>query len=107
MFVTTNCLLQQFLYLLVDVLGGEAEFLVEDLVRSGKAEGVKTPNGAILAYKTFKRTTQTSCHTETLDTFRQHFVLISLVLLAEESFGRYADNLQTDTFCAEEFCPGE
>ena len=44
-------LLQQFLHLVVDVLGGEAEFLVEDLVRSGEAEAFEAPDSAIVANK--------------------------------------------------------
>ena len=83
-------LLEQFLNLVVDVLGGEAEFLVEDLVRSGETEALKTPDSAILADEAFECARQTCGHTETLDAFRENFVLVFLGLLAEEPFGRYA-----------------
>ena len=46
--------LQQLLDLVVDVLGGEAEFLVEDLVRSGETKGVETPDSAIFAHEGFQ-----------------------------------------------------
>ena len=101
MFVTTNCLLQQFLDLVIDVLGGEAEFLVEDFVRSREADGVETPYSAVFAYKAFQRARQTCGHTETLDTLREDGVLVFFGLLAEETFGWHADNLQTDTLCAQ------
>ena len=99
--------LQQLLDLLIDVLGGEAEFLVEDFVGSGEAEGVETPDGTILADQTFEGARQTCGHAETLNPFREDGVLVLLRLLAEEPFGRYADDLQADAFCAEEFCAGK
>ena len=41
--------LEQFLDLVVDVLGGEAEFLVEDLERGREAERTKSLNSTVLA----------------------------------------------------------
>ena len=46
--------LQQFLDLVVDVLSGEAEFLVEDLVRGGETEGVETPDSTVFAHEGFE-----------------------------------------------------
>ena len=93
--------------MLVNVLGGEAEFFVEDLVRSGETEALETPDSAVFANETFERARQAGCHTETFDTLRQHLVLIFLILLTEETFTRYADYLQADTFCAEQFSTGK
>ena len=47
-------LCQQFLYLLVDILASEAEFLVEHLVRSGETEALQTPYGTVGTYQSFK-----------------------------------------------------
>ena len=106
-FVTVSLPLQQLLYLVIDVLGGEAEFFVEDLVRSGETEGVESPDGTVFAHEGFECARQAGCHTEAFDAFRQDGVLVVFRLLAKETFGRYADDLQTDTLCAKQFGTGE
>ena len=45
-------LCQQLLNLLIDVLTGEAELLIEHLVRSREAEALETPNGTVGTYQT-------------------------------------------------------
>ncbi len=45
-------LLEQLLHLVVHILCGEAEFLIKHFVWCGEAEGVESPNGTVLAYKT-------------------------------------------------------
>ena len=46
--------LQHLLDLVIDVLGGEAKFLVEDLVRGGETERVETPDSTVLAHEGFQ-----------------------------------------------------
>ena len=45
--------MEQGFYLGVDILGGEAEFLVEDFVGCGETETVQSPHFAILADQPF------------------------------------------------------
>ena len=88
--------------MLIDILGGEAEFLVEDFVGCGETEGIETPDGAVLTYETFEGAGQAGGHTETLNAFRKDSVLVFFGLLTEETFGRHADNLEADTLFTEE-----
>ena len=49
LFFRFGIILQQLLHLLIHILGGEAEFLVKDLVRRGETEAVEAPYSTVLA----------------------------------------------------------
>ena len=93
--------------MLVDVLGGEAEFFVKDFVRRREAEGVESPDGTVFSDESFECARQSGGHTETLDALREDGVLVFLGLLTEASFGRNADDLQADAIFAEQFSTGD
>ena len=67
----------QALHLVVDILGSEAQFLVEYLVRSGEAEAAETPYLTFVTWnEAFEVNWQTSCETELLHACRENLCLI-------------------------------
>ena len=73
-------LCEQCLDLIIYILSGVAEFLVEHLVGSRETKAFETPNTTVSAYKTFERYRQTSSHAELLLATWQHALLILLRL---------------------------
>ncbi len=76
-------LCEQLLDLVVDVLAGEAELLVEHLVGSREAERLETPDGAVGTYQAFEVDGQTGGETELLRASGQDSLLVLLRLAAE------------------------
>ena len=80
-----NYLCEQSFNLLVNILTGEAELLVEHLVRSRETEALETPYGTIGTYQTLEVYRQTCGETELLNASRQNALLILLRLAAEQT----------------------
>ena len=89
-------LCEQHLYLLVNILTGEAELLVEYLVRSRETKALKTPNSTVGTYQTFEVYGQTSGQTELLLACGQDSLLILLRLAAEQTLRRNAHDASLD-----------
>jgi hypothetical protein len=83
--------------LLVNILSGETEFLVEHLVRSRETEALESPNSTVGTYKTFEVDRQTCGQTELLLASGEHALLILLALAAEQALRRNAYDACLDT----------
>ena len=92
--------------LIVHILCGEAQFLVQHLVGSAEAEALETPYRTVGAYQTFEVHGQTCGHTELLHTCGQDSLLVVLRLAAEQTFGGNADDAHLHAVLAQELCAG-
>lgn len=98
----------KLLYLLVDVLSGESELLVEHFVGSRETETLQAKDTAVGpdACETFKGARQSGCQPELLHVTRQHIVLIAYGLAPEETFRRRAYDPYADAILAQQFGTG-
>ena len=94
--------LEEFLHLIVNVLGSEAEFLVEHLVGGGETKAGETPDVSVGTDKSFEGDGKTSGETELLDACGQDTLLVVLRLATEEAFGGDADDAHLQTVGTEQ-----
>ena len=95
-FWRVKALLQEGLHLVVDVLTGESELLVEHLVGSRETEALESPDGTVGTYQAFEVDGQTGGQSELLLACGQHALLVLLRLRAEKSLGGNADHAGLD-----------
>ena len=84
--------LEDSLDLLVDVLGGEAQFFVEHFVGCTEAEAVESPDAAVGSDESFEVHGQSGGESELLHACGENGLLVILGLGAEQPFGGYADD---------------
>ena len=91
---------QHLLHLIIDVLGGEAQLLVEHLVGCREAEALESPYAAGRIgtdEEAAQIDGQTSCETEYLASGRDDALLVVQGLFAEEAFRGYTHHAGTLT----------
>lgn len=85
-------LCEHFFNLLVDILSGISQFLIENFIGSREAETLHAEHTAVCAYKAFECDGKTGCHAENLAACRENTLLIFFALIAEQTLGWYAYN---------------
>jgi hypothetical protein len=99
-------MLKHCFYLVIYVLGCEAELFVEHLVRSRETEAFESEYLSVAAYKALEVDWKTCCETEDLGTVWKDALLVLDRLVAEESLRRTAYDSCLDAVLVEKGCTG-